>query len=205
LHGFTWLGDLAVLPNAEGRAKAQAWVMDWARRYGRGSGPGLDPRPDRAAADPLDQPRAVSAQRDVARGQPPVPSHLGRQASFLLSRWQHATPGLARFEALTGLIYSACALIGMERHLAPTLDTLTRECAREIDPEGGIATRNPEDLLEVFILLTWVSQLLADAGTPGARRRCRNRPDRADAAQPAPWTAASHAPMAEGAARRGGW
>jgi uncharacterized heparinase superfamily protein len=89
---------------------------------------------------------------------------LGRQASFLLSRWQHATPGLARFEALTGLVYSACALIGMEKHLSPTLDTLTRECAREIDPEGGIATRNPEDLLEVFILLTWVSQLLADAG-----------------------------------------
>jgi uncharacterized heparinase superfamily protein len=52
----------------------------------------------------------------------------------------------------------------MEKHLSPTLDTLTRECAREIDPQGGIATRNPEDLLELFILLTWVSQLLADAG-----------------------------------------
>jgi uncharacterized heparinase superfamily protein len=89
---------------------------------------------------------------------------LGRQASFLLSRWQHATPGLARFEALTGLVYSACALIGMEKQLEPALDALVRECAREIDPEGGIATRNPEDLLEVFILLTWVSQLLADAG-----------------------------------------
>jgi uncharacterized heparinase superfamily protein len=43
LHGFTWLGDLAALPQAEGRAKAQAWVMDWARRYGRGSGPGWTP------------------------------------------------------------------------------------------------------------------------------------------------------------------
>jgi uncharacterized heparinase superfamily protein len=52
----------------------------------------------------------------------------------------------------------------MEKHLAPTLDALSRECAREIDAQGGIATRNPEDLLEVFILLTWVSQLLSDAG-----------------------------------------
>jgi uncharacterized heparinase superfamily protein len=94
----------------------------------------------------------------------------------------------------------------MERHLAPTLDALTRECAREIDPEGGIATRNPEDLLEVFILLTWVSQLLADAGhspVPAVD---------AAIARIAPtlrslrtWTAASHGPMAGGAARRGGW
>jgi uncharacterized heparinase superfamily protein len=83
---------------------------------------------------------------------------------------------------------------------------LTRECAREIDPQGGIATRNPEDLLELFILLTWVSQLLADAGhspVPAvdaaiARiaptlRSLRHR------------TAASCAPMAAGAAPQGGW
>jgi uncharacterized heparinase superfamily protein len=164
LHGFTWLGDLAALPNAEGRAKAQAWVMDWARRYGRGSGPGWTP--DLTGRRQI---RWISHALFLLNGMSRADSRLfhrtlGRQASFLLSRWQHATPGLARFETLTGLVYSACALIGMEKHLSLTLDTLTRECAREIDPQGGIATRNPEDLLELFILLTWVSQLLADAG-----------------------------------------
>jgi uncharacterized heparinase superfamily protein len=164
LHGFAWLGDLAVLPNAEGRAKSQAWVLDWARRYGRGGGPGWTP--DLTGRRQI---RWISHALFLLNGMPRAENRiyhrtLGRQASFLLSRWQHATPGLARFEALTGLVYSACALIGMEKQLEPALDALVRECAREIDPEGGIATRNPEDLLEVFILLTWVSQLLADAG-----------------------------------------
>ena len=162
LHGFTWLGDLAALPKAEGREKAQAWVLDWARQYGRGSGPGWTP--DLTGRRQI---RMISHALFLLNGMSRADSRLfhrtlGRQASFLLSRWQRATPGLARFEALTGLVYSTCALLGMEKHLAPTLDTLARECAREIDPEGGIATRNPEDLLEVFILLTWVSQLLVD-------------------------------------------
>lgn len=164
LHGFDWLGDLAALPKAEGRSKAQAWVLEWARRYGRGAGPGWTP--DLTGRRQI---RWISHALFLLNSMPRADSRifhrtLGRQASFLLARWPHATPGLARFEALTGLLYSACALLGMERQLEPTLDALTRECATEIDPEGGIATRNPEDLLGVFILLTWVSQLLADAG-----------------------------------------
>ncbi|MFN6951259.1 MAG: heparinase II/III family protein, partial [Albidovulum sp.] len=34
----------------------------------------------------------------------------------------------------------------------------------EIDAEGGIPTRNPEELLEVFTLLTWAATALSDAG-----------------------------------------
>ncbi|MDZ7907899.1 MAG: heparinase II/III family protein [Gemmobacter sp.] len=33
-----------------------------------------------------------------------------------------------------------------------------------MDDEGGIPTRNPEELLEVFTLLTWAAQALTDAG-----------------------------------------
>ncbi|PJA78069.1 MAG: heparinase, partial [Nitrospirae bacterium CG_4_9_14_3_um_filter_51_5] len=44
---------------------------------------------------------------------------------------------------------------------------LARDCAAEIDAEGGIQTRNPEELLEVFTLLTWAAQALAEAGPGG--------------------------------------
>ncbi|MCU4651544.1 heparinase II/III family protein [Roseibacterium sp. SDUM158016] len=164
LHGFEWLGDLAALPKAEGRATAQAWVLDWARRYGRGRGPGWTP--DLTGRRQI---RWITHALFLLNGMERAESRafhrtLGRQASFLLTRWTHATPGLARFEALAGLIYSSAALMGMERQLDPALDALARECAREIDAEGGIATRNPEDLLEVFILLTWIAQLLAETG-----------------------------------------
>jgi uncharacterized heparinase superfamily protein len=164
LHGFEWLGDLAALPRAEGRETARAWVMDWIRRHGRGSGPGWSPdlvgrRQIRWIAHGLFLLNGMSRAESRA-----FHRCLGRQATFLARRWSHATPGLPRFEALTGLIHSACSLLGLDSRLDGALEALRRECAREIDAEGGIVSRNPEDLLEVFILLTWVSQLLADTG-----------------------------------------
>jgi uncharacterized heparinase superfamily protein len=164
LHGFEWLGDLAALPRGEGRATAQAWVLDWVRRYGRGKGPGWTP--DLTARRQVRWiTHALFLLNGMERGESRAFHRvLGRQAGFLVNRWQSATPGLPRFEALTGLIYSACTLMGMERHLDPALDALTRECAHEIDDGGGIVSRNPEDLLEVFILLTWIAQLLEETG-----------------------------------------
>ncbi|MDG4650547.1 heparinase II/III family protein [Roseibacterium sp. SDUM158017] len=164
LHGFEWLGDLAALPHSEGRETAQAWVLDWVRRYGRGAGPGWTP--DLTGRRQI---RWITHGLFLLNGMERGESRafhkaLGRQARFLASRWPRATPGLPRFEALTGLVYSACSLLGMEAHLDAALDALGRECARDIDEEGGIVTRNPEDLLEVFILLTWISQLLTETG-----------------------------------------
>jgi uncharacterized heparinase superfamily protein len=52
----------------------------------------------------------------------------------------------------------------MERHVGPAAAALARECDREIDAEGGIPTRNPEELLEVFTLLTWAASALSGAG-----------------------------------------
>jgi uncharacterized heparinase superfamily protein len=56
----------------------------------------------------------------------------------------------------------------MERHVGPAAEALARDCKREVDAEGGIPTRNPEDLLEVFTLLTWAAAALGEAGrSPG--------------------------------------
>lgn len=76
----------------------------------------------------------------------------------------HRKPGLPRFEALTGLIYAGLSLEGMEGHVAPAMKALARECDTQIDAEGGLPTRNPEDLLEVFTLLTWAASALSEAG-----------------------------------------
>ena len=43
MHGFGWLDDLAAAGDAEARTKAQAWLMEWIARYGRGRGPGWTP------------------------------------------------------------------------------------------------------------------------------------------------------------------
>ena len=61
------------------------------------------------------------------------------------------------------MIYAGLALEGMRDHVAPAMVALANDCDSEISADGGIPTRNPEELLEVFTLLTWAAQSLAEA------------------------------------------
>jgi uncharacterized heparinase superfamily protein len=164
LHGFAWLDDLAAVDDVPARARAQDWTFDWITRFAHGSGPGWTP--DLTGRRLI---RWINHAIMLLNGRDKKEAHayfrsLGRQTIFLSRRWKAASPGLPRFEALTGLIYAGLALTGMERHVASASAALARECAREIDDEGGIPTRNPEELLQVFTLLTWASRALSDAG-----------------------------------------
>jgi uncharacterized heparinase superfamily protein len=94
---------------------------------------------------------------------------LFRQTHFLARRWQGADHGLPRFEALTGLVYASQALEGLQEMMVPAVRALSHECETQIDAQGGLASRNPESLLEVFTLLTWAAAALSEAGvTPPA-------------------------------------
>ncbi len=164
LHGFVWLDDLAALGDAGARARAQGWVWDWIARFGGGRGPGWTP--DLTGRRLI---RWINHAILLLNGQERAASEkfyrsLSAQVVFLSRRWKHAAAGLPRFEALTGLIYAGLALTGMEARVLPAVAALAEECGREVDAKGGIPTRNPEELLEVFTLLTWAEQALSEAG-----------------------------------------
>ncbi len=164
LHGFAWLDDLAAVGDSAARKSAQAWVWRWIDRFGRGRGPGWTPE---LAGRRLI--RWINHAIFLLHGQDKEQSDafyrsLGQQVIFLSRRWHTAPAGLPRFEALTGVIYAGLALEGMAQHVEPALKALSKECKAQIDEQGGLATRNPEELLEVFTLLTWARAALADAG-----------------------------------------
>jgi len=166
LHGFAWLDDLAAVGDAKCRETGQAWLWGWIERYGRGRGPGWTPdltgrRLIRWINHALFLLRGLDGQEPDAFFR-----SLGQQTRFLSKRWQAAAPGLPRFEALTGLIYAGLSLEGMEDLAPPAIAALARECDQKIDDEGGIPTRNPEELLHVYTLLTWAAAALEDANKP---------------------------------------
>lgn len=169
LHGFTWIDDLAAVGDAAANLRMRTWSHAWISRSGRGTGPGWTP--DLTGRRLI---RWIHHALVLLNGQDQKSSDafyrsLAQQANFLGHRWSAASPGLARFEALTGLIYAGIALTGMERHIAPAIKALGRECAGQIDDEGGIPTRNPEELMEVFTLLSWSASALRETGrVPGA-------------------------------------
>ncbi|MDJ0821730.1 MAG: heparinase II/III family protein [Paracoccaceae bacterium] len=162
-HGFAWLDDLAAVGDARARALAQEWLWGWIDRYGRGTGPGWTP--DLTGRRVI---RWIQHALFLLRGQDEVASAkfyaaLSAQTEFLVRRGSAAPPGLPRFEALTGLLYAGLSLQGMERHIEPARTALGAECAKQIDAQGGIPTRNPEELLEVFTLLTWAQAVLDES------------------------------------------
>ena len=164
VQGFAWLDDLAALGDAQARARAQGWTQDWIARFGAGKGPGWTP--DLTGRRVI---RWIHHALFLLNGADTTATHayyrvLTTQTRYLSRHWARAAPGLPRFEALTGLVYAGLSLIGMDALVAPAVAALAAEAKAEIDEWGGITTRNPEELLEVFTLLNWAAQALTEAG-----------------------------------------
>jgi len=166
LHGFGWLDDLAAAADATARARAQTWLWRWIALYGRGRGPGWTPElTGRRLIRWINHALFLLSGRDSDDSRA-FHRSLAMQTNFLGRRWRATAPGLPRFEALTGLIYAGISLEGMGHHVAPAAAALDRECNTRIDAQGGLPTRNPEDLLEVFTLLTWAAVALGESRHP---------------------------------------
>ncbi|MCX7565616.1 heparinase II/III family protein [Sulfitobacter sp. F26169L] len=166
LHGFAWLDDLAAVGDLPSRRAAQRWLWQWIELFGSGRGEGWTP--DLTGRRLI---RWINHALFVLHGggenAPDSEAFfrsLMQQTRFLSKRWHAAAPGLARFEALTGLIYAGLSLEGLESLADPAIKALAHECETQIDAQGGLPTRNPEELLDVFTLLTWAAAALSDAG-----------------------------------------
>jgi len=148
IHGFSWLDDLASVGDILSRSAAADWVWDWIERYGNGTGPGWTP--DLTGRRLI---RWINHAIFLLRGQEPDKSKafyqsLAQQTRFLSKRWHSTVPGLPRFEALTGLIYAGMALEGQESLAEHAIKAMDRECDNQLNDEGGLPTRNPEELLD---------------------------------------------------------
>lgn len=164
IHGFQWLDDLASIGDIEARDLAQAWVNEWIEKFGSGRGTGW--APDLTGRRVI---RWINHALFLLNSQTSEASKayfrsLAHQTNFLAKRWQATSRGLPRFEALTGLLYAGLSLEGMEHVLAPARSALAKECLDQLDAEGGLPTRNPEELLEVFTLLVWAAAALRETG-----------------------------------------
>ena len=164
LHSFDWLDHLAAVGDREARALAQAGVLDWIARFGQGAGPGWSPglagrRVIRWIAHAVFLMQGLKApdQAQFLRA-------LAQHAAYLERRAGRAGAGLPRIEAQVGLLYATLSLEGLSHRVAPASAAVLNAARAQIAEDGGIATRNPEELLHVFELLVWAARAKADQG-----------------------------------------
>lgn len=166
LHGFDWLDHLAAVGDAEARRLAQAAVLDWITRFGRGAGPGWVP--DLAGRRVI---RWIAHALFLMQGMGGADHDrflraIALHADYLARRAPRAAAGLPRIEAQVGLLYASLSLEGLAGSVGWVSRQLIEAANSLIRPDGGIGARNPEDLLRVFELLNWAAQALSDSARP---------------------------------------
>ena len=165
LHAMEWLDDLAALGEPRARRLAQDWVGEWAARFGAGTGTGWTP--ELAAGRLL---RLLGHARFLlhphGEGEAALAHTVAAHAAFLERRWNRTPPGRERLQALLALLQAQLALPGRRAQAPQARDAFAREAAGLVDPNGAVATRSPEDLLEVMAILAGAGAALATAELP---------------------------------------
>jgi uncharacterized heparinase superfamily protein len=161
-QSFFWLDHLAANGSRDCCITARDWFADWLVRFGDGHSFAWTPELAGARIIGMVNHAIVLMGNTTEEAQRNYFASISHHARFLKKRWQYAPEGLPRFRALVGYVYSALALEEFAKDLKPALRELTRECENYFT-QGGIPTRNPEALLDIFTLLVWVDQGMTSA------------------------------------------
>ena len=163
LHGFTWLDDLAARGDNAAIEIAQKWIFSWIEKYGSGSGAGWTPNLTGRRLIRLIHHEEIILH-DLSEKKINIYFRfIYKQANFLSKRFYKTHEINMNFEAIVGLIYCGLYVEGFDSFITVATEYLSRECRDKIDEDGGILSRNPEELLEIFTYLVWVAHGLHDA------------------------------------------
>jgi uncharacterized heparinase superfamily protein len=153
LLGFGWLRHLRAAESGITRANARALVDEWITV--QGSWHPLAWRPDvlsRRIISWLSQSTLILQDADVRFYRRFVRS-LVRQVRYLRHTAGDARSGVAHMQAVIALSYATLCIAGQGRHIKSTTERLRNEIGRQILPDGGHVSRNPEAVVEILLEL----------------------------------------------------
>lgn len=166
LHGFGWIRHFALAGGEASSTFVRNAVREWLKRYAEASG--LSWRPHviarRLAAWSTYTRLVISSNDMLWRSQ--VLHSMARQARHLARTLHEAPEGEPRLAAAIGLALMGLVLPDGAHRLKLGLEATARELARQILPDGGHVSRNPEVLLRI----------LMDLMTLAVALRAQNRP-----------------------------
>ena len=162
LLGFGWLRHLRAADSGIARANSRALIEEWIRLQGRRHP--LAWRIDilsRRIISWLSQAPMILTDADLLFYRRFLRS-LSKQVRVLRRRIADAPDGTVRLQALIALTMASLCMAGQTGHLRATLRRLIDELDRQILPDGGHISRNPQALVELLLDLLPLRQVLAN-------------------------------------------
>jgi uncharacterized heparinase superfamily protein len=166
LLGFSWLGHLRAAESQTVRAAGRALVADWMAL--QGSWGSLAWRPEivaRRVMSWLSQAPLVLQDVDV-RFYRRFLRNLTRQVRYLRRTAAVTADGVPRLQTLFALTYASLCMAGQARYLKATSRWLASELERQVLPDGGHISRNPDTLIDLLLDLLPLKQAFAARNVP---------------------------------------
>jgi uncharacterized heparinase superfamily protein len=151
LLSFGWLRHLRAADSGITRANARALVDEWITLQGSWNATAW--RPDilsRRIICWLCQSPLLLNDADV-RFYRRFMRSLARQVRALRRSAHKTRDGVPKMQALIALTYASLCLAGQSRHLRKSARRLVDELERQILPDGGHVSRNPDALIELLL------------------------------------------------------
>jgi uncharacterized heparinase superfamily protein len=151
LLSFGWLRHLRAADSGITRANARALVDEWITLPGSWNATAW--RPDilsRRIVCWLCQSPLLLNDADV-RFYRRFMRSLARQVRALRRTAKNARDGIPKLQALIALTYASLCMAGQSRHLRKSARRLVDELERQILPDGGHISRNPDALIELLL------------------------------------------------------
>ena len=167
LHGFSWIRHFAAAGSDAAATHVRAAVNDWLERYAHRVS-GLPWRPHVVARRLIAwcaHSRLVLSGADVL-WRSAVFHSIGRQARYLSRVVYEAREGEPKLTAAIGLALTGVSLPDGERRLSRGLEATLLELRRQILPDGGHISRDPETLLRVYFDLSSLADALKRGEKP---------------------------------------
>jgi uncharacterized heparinase superfamily protein len=163
LHGFGWLRHFGAAWSLESETLAQRLVAEWLATRSHAEAAWMPEVVSRRLISWLSHAPLLlnGAQR---RPYTAVMLSLEDQVTYLSAAWSTAPPGHPRLLALIGLTQAALCIAGHERRLGLAERPLVEELERQVLPDGGHVSRNPQVLIELLLDLLPLKQCFVARG-----------------------------------------
>lgn len=164
--GFEWVDDLVACGSKPAMELLRNWFDEFLANHEKFSGEIWVPEQVSARLIRMVNHGAVFLQTRDASQQKEYFRTVSQHYKFLGYTWTRAQSALSKATALVALVFAAHATQSPDTELDRHVETLARFCDDTIGQDGGIDSRNPEELMQIFSLLSWTSRVLEALGKP---------------------------------------